>query len=100
MKLSAPSLACRAGIFCIALMALVTAACSEPKTISVEQALRAYTVEGAYASFEEDRKGMLKAGMLADMTLIDRVITDIPPQDIRNARVLKTIGDGQVVFSQ
>ena len=68
--------------------------------ISVEQALRAYTVEGAYASFEEDRKGMLKAGMLADMTLIDRVISDIPPQDIRNARVLKTIVGGQVVFSQ
>ena len=68
--------------------------------ISVEQALRAYTVEGAYAAFDEDRKGMLKAGMLADMTLIDRVLSDIPPQEIRNARVLKTSVGGQVVFSQ
>ena len=40
--------------------------------ITVEQALRAYTYEGAFASFEEDRKGTLKPGLLADMVLIDR----------------------------
>ncbi len=48
--------------------------------ITVEQALRAYTYEGAYASFEEDRKGTLKPGMLADMVLIDRDLTTIEPQ--------------------
>ncbi|MCP4301237.1 MAG: amidohydrolase family protein, partial [Gammaproteobacteria bacterium] len=68
--------------------------------ISVEQALRAYTYEGAFASFEEDRKGMLKAGMLADMTLIDRDLTAIAPETIRDARVLKTIVGGRVVFAR
>lgn len=67
--------------------------------ITVEEALRAYTVEGAYASFEEDRKGMLKPGLLADMALIDRDLTMIPPETIRDAVILKTIVGGRVVFS-
>ncbi len=68
--------------------------------ISVEEALRAYTVEAAYASFEEDRKGMIKPGMLADMVLIDRDLTAVAPEDIRDARVIKTIVDGRVVYSR
>lgn len=68
--------------------------------ISVEQALRAYTYESAYASFEETRKGTLKPGMLADMVLIDRDLTVIEPEDIRNAVVLKTIVGGRVVFTR
>lgn len=67
--------------------------------ISVEQALRGYTYEGAFASFEEDRKGVLKPGMLADMVLIDRDLTAIPPETIRDARILKTIVGGRVVYS-
>jgi predicted amidohydrolase YtcJ len=67
--------------------------------ISVEQALRAYTIEGAYASYDEDRKGRLKPGMLADFVLLDRDITAIPPGEIRDARVLKTIVGGQIVYS-
>jgi predicted amidohydrolase YtcJ len=68
--------------------------------ITVEQALRGYTFEGAYASFEEDRKGIIKVGMLADMALIDRDLTAIPPETIRDAQVLKTIVGGRVVFSR
>ena len=68
--------------------------------ISVEQALRGYTYEGAFASFDEDRKGVLKPGMLADMVLIDRDLTAIPPETIRDAKVLKTIVGGRVVFSR
>lgn len=67
--------------------------------ITVEQALRAYTVEGAYASFDENRKGMLKPGMLADMVIIDRDLTAIPLEEIRDARVRKTIVGGRAVFS-
>ncbi len=48
--------------------------------ITVEEALRAYTYEAAYASFEEDIKGTLKPGMLADFVLIDRDLTAIPPR--------------------
>jgi hypothetical protein len=68
--------------------------------ITVEQALHAYTYAGAFASFEDDRKGTLKPGMLADMALIDRDLTAIAPETIRDARVLKTIVGGRVVFSR
>jgi predicted amidohydrolase YtcJ len=68
--------------------------------ITVEQALRGYTYEGAYASFEEDRKGVVKPGMLADLVLLDRDLTTIPPEAIRDAQVLKTIVGGRVVYSR
>lgn len=67
--------------------------------ISVEQALRAYTYEAAYASFEEDIKGRLKPGMLADFVLLDRDLTAIPPEEIRDTVVLKTVVGGRVVYS-
>jgi predicted amidohydrolase YtcJ len=68
--------------------------------ITVEQALRGYTYEGAYASFEEDRKGVIKPGMLADLVLLDRDLTTIPLEAIRDAQVLKTIVGGRVVYSR
>lgn len=68
--------------------------------ISVQQALRAYTYEGAYAAFEEDIKGTLKPGMLADMVLLDLDLTAIEAPQIRDALVLKTIVGGRVVFSR
>ncbi len=68
--------------------------------ITVEQALRAYTYEGAFASFEENKKGTIKAGMLADLVLLDRDITTIAPETIRDARVLYTIVGGRVVYSR
>jgi len=67
--------------------------------VTVEQALRAYTTEAAYASFEEDIKGKLKPGMLADFVLLDRDLTKIVPETIRETQVLKTIVGGNIVFS-
>jgi predicted amidohydrolase YtcJ len=67
--------------------------------IAVEEALRAYTFEAAYASFEEDRKGSLEAGKLADFVLIDRDLTAIPPETIRDAVILQTVVGGQVVYT-
>ncbi len=68
--------------------------------ISVEEALRAFTHEAAFAAFEEDRKGIIRPGMLADMVLIDRDLTAIAPEDIRDARVVMTIVGGRVVYSR
>jgi len=68
--------------------------------ISVEEALRAYTYEAAYASFEEDRKGTIKPGLLADMVLLDRDLTVIAAEEIRDTRVLMTIVGGRVVYSR
>ncbi len=66
--------------------------------IKVEDALRAYTSGGAYASFEEREKGTIAPGMLADFTVIDRDLRAIPPADIRNAKVVRTIVGGKTVF--
>jgi predicted amidohydrolase YtcJ len=65
--------------------------------ISVEEALQAYTVGGAYASFDESRKGTLTAGKLADLVLIDRNLFEIPEEQIREAKVLATVVGGKLV---
>ena len=65
--------------------------------ISVEEALVAYTLGGAFASFEEKQKGRIKPGMLADLTLIDKDLRSLPPAEIRTARVTRTIVGGKTV---
>ena len=68
--------------------------------ITVEEALRAYTSAAAYASFEETRKGTIAPGMLADVVVIDRDLRSIPPEQIRDAKVVRTIVNGKTVFTQ
>jgi predicted amidohydrolase YtcJ len=65
--------------------------------ITVEEALRAYTANGAYASFGESRKGTLAVGKLADLVVIDRDLFSIPAEEIRNAKVVTTVVGGKVV---
>jgi predicted amidohydrolase YtcJ len=67
--------------------------------ITVEEALRAYTSDAAYASFEEREKGRLASGMLADFVMLDRDITRVAPETIRDARVAMTVIGGRVVHS-
>ena len=68
--------------------------------ISVEQALRAYTATAAYASFDESRKGILSTGRLADFVILERDIFKIPPEEIRNARVMATYVGGKKTFGR
>ncbi len=65
--------------------------------IAVEEALRAYTVNAAYAEFAERDKGSLEVGKLADFALIDRDLTTTPSSELRNARVVLTVVGGKVV---
>jgi len=67
--------------------------------ISVEQALRAYTAGGAYGVFAEGRRGRVIPGYLADLVLLDRDLTRIPPEEIAQVKVTTTIMGGKVVFS-
>ncbi len=67
--------------------------------ISVEEALRAYTAGNAYGVFAEDRRGKLARGYLADLVLLDRDLTKIPPEEIEQAAVKATVVGGRVVFS-
>jgi hypothetical protein len=66
--------------------------------ISVEEALRAYTSGAAYAEFAETDKGILAPGRLADLAIIDQDLFSIPPERIREAKVVMTIAGGRVVF--
>ena len=66
--------------------------------ITVEQALRAYTMGAAYASFDEKIKGSLEVGKLADFVILEKDITKIAPETIRNVRVMATILGGKIVF--
>ena len=68
--------------------------------ITVEEALRAYTSGAAYATFEENEKGSLAPGKLADVVIIDRDLTKIPPETIRDARIDYTIAGGRVVYDR
>jgi len=68
--------------------------------ITVEDALRAYTTGGAYASFEENEKGSLAASRLADLVIIDRDLTKISPETIRDAKVEYTIVGGRIVYDR
>jgi predicted amidohydrolase YtcJ len=68
--------------------------------IGVEDALRAYTTGGAFASFEENEKGSLAPGMLGDVVIVDRDLTAIPPETIREARIMYTIVGGRIIFDR
>src|SRR5687767_9063564 len=68
--------------------------------ITVEEALQAYTMGSAKASFTESRKGSLVRGKLADLVLIDRDLTTIPPESIRDASITMTVVGGRVVFER
>lgn len=66
--------------------------------ISVEEAVRAYTIGSAYAEFTEKEKGTIAPGKLADLVIINTQIFQIDPKEIEKARVVMTIMDGRVVY--
>ncbi len=66
--------------------------------LSLEDALRFFTWNNAYATFEEDHKGSLKEGKLADLVVLDRDIFARPPRELIETRVLYTILGGRVVY--
>ncbi|SFO72853.1 hypothetical protein SAMN04488519_112137 [Algoriphagus ornithinivorans] len=65
-----------------------------------EQALKSYTLDGAYAEFEEDFKGSIAVGKAADFTVFDQNIMEVPEDDILKAKVAMTVMGGKVVFSR
>ena len=68
--------------------------------ITVDEALRAYTRGAAYAEFAEREKGVLARGMLADVVMIDSDLTRIPPERIRDARIMLTVVGGRIVYER
>src|SRR5215510_4072083 len=66
--------------------------------LTLDEALKGYTVEGAYAEFEEKDKGSIEAGKLADLTVIAEDITKLSAKEILSIRVLKTFIAGKMVY--
>jgi predicted amidohydrolase YtcJ len=68
--------------------------------LSLEEAIKGFTWNGAYAEFSERNKGSIEEGKLADLVVLDRNLFKIAPEKIKDARVTMTILGGQVVFSK
>lgn len=68
--------------------------------ISVEEAVKGYTQNGAYAEFAEDLKGTVSQGKLADLVILSQNIFRIPPEKIIETRVTMTILGGKVIFQR
>ncbi len=65
-----------------------------------EEALKSWTLGGAYAAFEEGSKGSLAVGKLADFVMLSADIMTVPPREILNAHVTMTVVGGEVVYSE
>lgn len=68
------------------------------QAMSVEDAVYAYTAEGAYASGHEHVKGKIRAGMLADFAVLDRDLFHVSPEEIKDVKVERTYVGGECVF--
>ncbi len=68
--------------------------------ISVADAIKGYTINNAYAAFEEKEKGSIEPGKLADMVVLSDDILTIKPEKIQNVKVLMTIFDGKIVYEK
>ena len=67
--------------------------------IAVEEALRAVTIDAAWQNFEEDRKGSIAAGKLADFVVLSDNPPEIEPELIRDIQILETIVGGEHAYS-
>ncbi|HMT07669.1 MAG TPA: amidohydrolase [Pyrinomonadaceae bacterium] len=71
---------------------------SGSSSVTVDQAVAAYTLGAAYAEFQEKEKGTIEVGKLADLVILSNDIFKMPSSAIRSARVAMTIVNGRVVF--
>lgn len=67
--------------------------------LDLETSLRAYTVNNAWAEGEEDRKGRIRPGFLADLVVLDQDLFAIPPDRLKDVKALLTVVDGRIVFA-
>ena len=72
----------------------------DTEAVSITEALRAYTVLGAYSGREEHLKGSLEIGKLADVAVLDRDLFSIPSEEIRDVRVDMTFLGGELVYAR
>jgi predicted amidohydrolase YtcJ len=73
---------------------------SSSERVSLKRAINAFTSVPAFASFDEQRKGSLKKGMLADLVVLSTDIFNTPSVDLGRTSVVTTIFDGKIVYQR
>ena len=73
---------------------------SAAERVTLKRAINAFTSVPAYASFDEQRKGSLKKGMLADLVVLSDDVFDLPAGDLSRTTVAATIFDGKIVYQR
>ena len=68
--------------------------------ITIEEAVRGFTLDAAYASFEDDVKGSIEPGKLADITILEEDLTEITHDEIKDVPVYMTIVGGKILYSR
>ena len=68
------------------------------QALTVEEALRAITIDAAHAYFEEDQKGSIAAGKLADLVILEADPTRVAPSELAGVRVVETLKEGVPVY--
>ena len=66
--------------------------------MTIKEAIRGFTIWAAKASFLENVLGSIEVGKLADLTILDRNIIDLPVHEILKAKVLYTIVGGKIIY--
>ncbi len=72
--------------------------CGPDERVDLDTAIRMYTYNGAYAQFQEDRKGAIEPGKFADLTILSQDITKVPPTELRDLPVSMTVINGEIVY--
>ncbi|MEM3701017.1 MAG: amidohydrolase [Candidatus Bathyarchaeia archaeon] len=68
--------------------------------LTVEEVLRSYTADAAYASFSEDKAGSIEVGKFADFVVLSDDLFSVPPEKIRDVRVEMTVVGGRIVYKR
>jgi predicted amidohydrolase YtcJ len=84
----------------MSIQAAVTREVFPEERVTIDEALRMYMVDAAYSSREENIKGSVETGKLADLTVLSHNPAKVPPNEIENIAVEMTIVGGEVVYSK
>jgi len=84
----------------LGILAAVARKTFKEESLTVEEALKTYTLNAAYASFDEALKGTIEVGKFADITILSENIFEIPPERIKDVEVEMTIVGGKIVYKR
>jgi predicted amidohydrolase YtcJ len=68
------------------------------ESLTLEEALRTYTLNAAFASFDEDKKGTIEVGKSADLTVLSEDLATVSPEKIKDVRVEMVFVGGKIVY--